>query len=300
MQAEAPATRHQPPATVRRGRGVAWRNGTLARSARILAEECALAITYGRATHAVMLATPEDLEDFAVGFSLSEEVILAPEEITAFSALPAAGGIELRMDLVPARASLYVGRRRMMAGPAGCGLCGAESLESVLRPLRSVAADLVLTAEQVLQAMAALGRAQPLNAATHGVHAAGFWTPERDLLAAREDVGRHNALDKLIGALARQAIPTAGGMIAMTSRVSLELVQKAVRAGVPILAAISAPSTLAVRLAQASGLTLVAVVRADGFEIFSHPQRIREADPRLSARPVRLPLPAARHRAPPR
>jgi len=272
---QEPAGKSQAPPGASERRGIAWRRGALAPSVRMLAEECAIAVTYGRATHAVMLATPTDLEDFAVGFSLSERVVAAPEEIAALAAVPVDAGIELRMDLVPERADLYAGRRRMMAGPAGCGLCGADSLQSAMPLLQRVAADLVLSPEQVLAAVASLDQAQRLNAETHGVHAAGFWMAGRRLVALREDVGRHNALDKLIGALARQAIAPARGVVAMTSRVSVELVQKVVHAGAPILVAMSAPSALAVRLADSLDLTLVAVARQDGFEIFSHPERIR-------------------------
>ena len=260
------------------GHALAWRDGAFRSGGRRLAGECALAITYGRATHAVMLATPADLEDFAVGFSLSEQVIGAPGEIESIAVVPLEQGVEVRIDLVPERAERYVGRRRMMAGPAGCGLCGAESLGTVMRAVARVKAGLSLAPEEVPAAMAALDRAQRLNAETHGVHGAGFWVKGRGLVAAREDVGRHNALDKLIGALARDGIGAEAGIIVMTSRVSLELVQKAARAGAPILAAMSAPSALAVRVAEEAGLTLIAVARRDGFEVFSHPGRIVGAE----------------------
>ncbi len=258
-------------------RALAWRGGEFLREQRQIAGECAIAVTYGRATHAVMLATPADLEDFAVGFSLSEQVITHPGEIERIETVPLDEGVELRIDLVASRAERYVRRRRMMAGPAGCGLCGAESLESVMRPLGRLATELVLPPAEILTALAALDRAQSLNAETHGVHGAGFWLPGGGLVAAREDVGRHNALDKLIGALARAEIAPAFGVVVMTSRVSLELVQKTVRAGAPIIAAMSAPSTLAVRLAEQAGLTLIAIARRDGFEVFSHPERLEGA-----------------------
>ncbi len=272
----------------------------------MLAGESAVAITYGRATHAVMLATLADLEDFAVGFSLSEQVISRPDEIERIEIVELDQGVELRIDLAPPHAEHYVRRRRMMAGPAGCGLCGAESLESVMRPLGPVTETLSLAPADVLAALAALDAAQIINAETHGVHGAGFWDRERGLQAVREDVGRHNALDKLIGALARAGLAMAGGtpggtrggtrggmaggMVVMTSRVSLELVQKTVRAGVPILAAMSAPSALAVRLAEEAGLTLIAIARRDGFEVFSHPERLLGA----VELPLRRPAPATR------
>ncbi|HUC16594.1 MAG TPA: formate dehydrogenase accessory sulfurtransferase FdhD [Acetobacteraceae bacterium] len=272
-------------------RALAWRAGTFRPEERALAGECAVAITYGRATHAVMLATPSDLEDFAVGFSLSEQVISHPDEIERIEIVPLSQGVELRIDLVPGRAEHYVRRRRMMAGPAGCGLCGAESLESVMRPLGRVAEEFSLAPADVLAALAALDQAQRINAETHGVHGAGFWDRGRGLLAVREDIGRHNALDKLIGALGRAGIAAPNGMVVMTSRVSLELVQKTVRAGAPILAAMSAPSALAVRLADEAGLTLIAIARRDGFEVFSHPERLLGA----VEQPLRRPAIATRH-----
>jgi FdhD protein len=162
-----------------------------------------------------------------------------------------------------------------MAGPTGCGLCGAESLEEVHRVRRPGRdATQPLAPDDLLAAMAALDEAQSLNRATHAVHAAGFWRPDDGLVAAREDVGRHNALDKLIGALARADVEGAGGVVLLTSRVSVEMIQKTAVLGAAIVVAMSAPTTLAVSTADAAGVTLVAVARADGFEVFTHPGRI--------------------------
>jgi FdhD protein len=178
------------------------------------------------------------------------------------------------MWLAPERRARLASRRRHMAGPTGCGLCGIDSLAQAVRAPPAVSGDLVLTPEDVLAAMAAMANAQTLNRRTHGVHAAAFWRKGDGLVALREDVGRHNALDKLAGALARGGEPGASGAVLLTSRVSVEMVQKAAVIGAPILVAVSAPTTLAVRTAEAAGLTLCAVARADGFEVFTHPERL--------------------------
>lgn len=252
----------------------AWRAGSVASGRRMLAEEAPVALSYNRATLAVMLATPADLEDFALGFSLTEGIVADPGEIEELTVIPAAEGIELRLWLAPERAAAAEARRRRLAGPGGCGLCGIDSLAEAARPLPPVAAGAGFTAAELGTAVAALAPAQGLNAATHATHAAGFWTPAEGLVALREDVGRHNALDKLAGALARKGRTAAGGIVLLSSRLSVELVQKAAMIGAPVVVAVSAPTALAVRTADAAGLTLVGVARDDGFEIFTHPQRI--------------------------
>ena len=230
-------------------------------------------MTYNRVTHAVMMASPSDLADFAVGFSLAEAVIGCADDIEDLEIVAAPAGIELRMWVGAQHLDALDQRQRSLAGPTGCGLCGLDSLAQATRPPPPVRAGLRLTGAEVLRAAASLRGAQPLNDATRAVHAAGFWR-DGALAAAREDVGRHNALDKLAGALAHAGQDGAAGAVVMTSRISVELVQKVARLGASILIAVSAPTALALRVADAANVTLVGVARDDGFEVFTHADRI--------------------------
>jgi FdhD protein len=263
-----------PPPPLRRVENVAYRSGASAAGARAVPEETAIALTYDGSTQAVMMATPADLEDFALGFSLTEGIISGPSDIRSLEILPEAAGIELRMWLIEPRSDALAARRRHFAGPTGCGLCGIDSLAEAVRPPAKVKGDLRLGAEEIAGALKSLAAAQPLNRETRAVHAAGLWQPGRGLLLAREDVGRHNALDKLVGAAAHAGLSAAGCVLLLTSRVSVEMVQKAAVLGSPILVAVSAPTALAIRMAEDAGITLVAVARDDGFEVFAHPERI--------------------------
>jgi FdhD protein len=241
---------------------------------RITPEETPVALVHDGSTTAVMMATPADLEDFGVGFSLSEGVIEGLGEIRDLEVAPSALGVEVRIWLVAGQAARLAARRRRIAGPTGCGLCGVESLAEAARPPRPIEADgFQVAAPAILEAMRALDQAQVVGRSTRAVHAACLWRAGGELLV-REDVGRHNALDKLIGAVARQGLDASAGVLLLTSRVSVEMVQKAAVLGAPVLCAVSAPTALAVRMAEACELTLVAVSRSDGFEIFTRPERV--------------------------
>ena len=252
------------------------RHDVTAPGRRIIPEETPVAFTYGGSTHAVMMATPADFEDFAVGFALTEGLVDKGEDVGEIEIVASDLGVELRCWLKGGRQAAYAERRRSMAGPTGCGLCGIESLEQAKRPLPVLENAFRLTPTALINAMERLPDAQTLNRETRAVHAAAFWSPVSDALVVREDVGRHNALDKLAGGLARQGISASQGVVLMTSRVSVELVQKAARIGAPVIAAVSAPTALAVRTAQDCGMTLVAVMRGRDYEIFTHPGRILE------------------------
>lgn len=251
-----------------------WRHGAATSGDRMVPEETAVAFSYNRISHAIMMATPGDLEDFAMGFSITEGVVTRADEIEELEIVPAANGIELRMWISATAMHAVEARRRQMAGPTGCGMCGLESLDQAMRGAPKVGAGATYSPEQVQEAVASLFPAQTLNRVTRAVHAAGFVQPGHAPLV-REDVGRHNALDKLGGAMVRAGVDPTGGLLVMTSRVSVELVQKAARIGIPILVAVSAPTALALRVADQAGITVAGIARDDGFEVFTHPDRIR-------------------------
>jgi FdhD protein len=252
----------------------AWRDGRLVDGTRLIPEETALALTYNGGTYAVMMGTPQDLADFAIGFSLDEGVIRSPADIETLDIVELDDGIELRMWLSPDKAALLSERRRHIAGPTGCGICGIESIAEAVRPAAIVPKGRSFAPREIMAAMASIAPLQTINIETRAVHAAAFWTPARGIVALREDVGRHNALDKLAGALARDNVDEREGMVLLTSRVSVEMVQKTAAIGAPLMVAVSAPTALAIRTAEAAGITLAAIARSDGFEIFTHPERI--------------------------
>lgn len=245
---------------------IAWGKG---RSSRSIPEETASAIVVNGSTLAVMMATPADLEAFGLGFALSEGVIESIDEVERLDVIDHALGLEVRLWVTEPRARALAARRRRMAGPTGCGLCGIESLEEAMRGIQPISNQLALTPDQVMAALASLRPAQSLNAQTHAVHAAALWHPEQGLLAICEDVGRHNALDKLIGRSAQLGLATQECALLLTSRVSVEMVQKAAVLGAPTIIAVSAPTNIAVSLCHQAGLTLIGVARDDGYEVFA-------------------------------
>jgi FdhD protein len=253
---------------------LAVRHGAGEAGERAVADEVPVAFTYNRATYAVMMASPADLRDFAYGFSRTEGVIGAQADILEYEAVTVAEGIELRLWLAPERLEAIEARRRHLAGPTGCGLCGIESLAEAARASARAGAGTALTPAQIHTAMAAMAARQTLGAVTRAAHAAGFWRPGAGLVAVREDVGRHNALDKLAGALLLGGEDAARGAVLLTSRVSVEMVQKSAAIGAAIVIAVSAPTALAIRTAAAANITLVAIAREDGFEVFTGAQRV--------------------------
>jgi len=233
-----------------------------------------VAFSYEGASYAVMMATPADLSDFAIGFSLNEKIVRSAGDIETLDIVTTEDGIVLRMTLSEMPASDYWRRRRHLAGPSGCGLCGLESLAEAARRPRRITTGISVSADGILEAMASLPLWQQMNRMTGAMHAAAFWTPGKGIVAVREDVGRHNALDKLTGAIAGIAMAPASGAVLLTSRVSVEMVQKTASFGASVLVAVSAPTALALRAAEIAGITLIAIARHDGFEAFTHTERI--------------------------
>ena len=247
---------------------------------RALPEEVAVAISFNGSTQAVMMATPADLRDFARGFALTEG-LAELDEITKITPVETSKGIDLQIWVKKSAEARLAARRRYMAGPVGCGLCGIDSLDEALREMTPVSTDLSMSPAEVMAAISALPQFQKLHDVTRAVHAAGLWYGK--MLTVREDVGRHNALDKLAGAWiwdnrtipgALQSPPLFGAVV-LTSRVSIDMVQKVAAFGQPMIIAVSAPTAQAVALAHKLNITLIGLARADRFEIFTHPHRIR-------------------------
>lgn len=240
-----------------------------------VAEEVPVVLVYNTIPHVVMLTTPLNLEDFALGFSLTEEIILHPVELQSIRVVQRSKGVEVRLTIPEHRLAQLHGKGRNMTGRTGCGLCGATTLEQAIRRPRPVGSGLALDASLLSGAMQSMHDKQSLNQLTGAVHAAAWLEPERGIVCVREDVGRHNALDKLIGALAKTQCDFEAGWLLVTSRASYEMVQKASSVGITLLAAISAPTALAIQLAEDCGLTLVGFTRNDNHTIYTHPHRLQ-------------------------
>lgn len=251
------------------------RNGITRAGSRMVPEEVPIAFSYGGSTQAVMMGTPDDLEDFGIGFSLTEGIIASMAEIEEITVVDEGRGLDVQIRLAEDKEDALRLRRRHMAGPVGCGLCGIESIDQAMRVVPDIShVEVVLSPKEITAAVAALNGAQPLHAQTHAVHGAGFFIPREGLIAVREDVGRHNALDKLAGAVIRQGRAGRQGIVVVTSRISVEMVQKTAILGSAVLVAISAPTALAIRTAEEAGMTLIALTRGDDFEIFTRSDRI--------------------------
>lgn len=239
-----------------------------------VAEEVPVAFVYGGKPHVVMMCTPADLEDLAIGFTLSEEVVARAGEVTRVDVVRHARGIEVQMELPPDAQARIAARTRALAGRTGCGLCGIDAIDAAIRAPRPIASRATFTRGAVTRAGEALAAQQPVNNDTRAVHAAAFADASGALIVVREDVGRHNALDKVIGALARAGSDPSSGFFIVTSRASYELVQKVAVAGSPLLAAVSRPTGLAIRFAEEARLTLVGLLRGTSANVYTHPERI--------------------------
>ncbi len=249
---------------------VQWADGVLTQRTEQLIEETPVVLAYNGAAHVVMMTTPEHLEDFGVGFSLTEELIRSPADIRSIEIVRYSQGIEVQMTVPAELAEQISGRSRKLSGRTGCGICGSDTIADVLKALHPVRQGLAVPGGSISLALEALSRHQPLNSASGAVHAAGWATAAGELVLVREDVGRHNALDKLIGALVRSGTAPEGGFLVVTSRASFEMVQKATVFGSPLLAAVSGPTGLAVRVAHLAGLTLVGFARGSRLTVYTH------------------------------
>lgn len=245
-----------------------------------VADEVPVALEFNGLSHAVMLATPLDLADFALGFALSEGLLAAPSELYDVEEVSGDTGITLQLQVASAAFARLKDRRRTLAGRTGCGLCGTDSLAQVLRPLPALPPRQPgdgIAPEAIARAMDELAALQALNQATGAVHAAAWCRRDGEVRLLREDVGRHNALDKLVGAVMGDAATrreAGDGFVAVTSRASFEMIQKAVCLGAPLLAAVSAPTALAIQVAEDAGLTLVGFARRGDLVAYTHPDRL--------------------------
>ncbi|MGN7725402.1 formate dehydrogenase accessory sulfurtransferase FdhD [Luteimonas sp. 22616] len=257
--------------------------GRLAEARDMVAAEVPVAFACNGTPFAVMMATPGDLDDFALGFALGEGIVADAGEVIVESIETSLEGVSIVLSIPPARASALAGRQRSLEGRSGCGICGTAQIEAVLRPPPAVGVGQPITAEALDRALRELQGQQPLNALTGATHAAGWADAEGRVALVREDVGRHNALDKLIGAMARADVDPQAGFAVVTSRASFEMVMKAAQAGIPMLVAISAPTALAIALAETAGLTLVGFAREHGHVVYAHAGRLREKIPGAAA-----------------
>jgi FdhD protein len=239
-----------------------------------VAEEVPVALEYNGVSHAVMLATPADLEDFALGFSLTEDIIHSRADVRGIDVVSGPHGLTVQIEVSSAAFAQLKDRRRTLAGRTGCGLCGTESLPHAVRMPARLETDACFSADAVTRAMQSLRARQPLHAATGATHAAAWSQADGQLALVREDVGRHNALDKLVGALLSERQAARDGFFVVTSRASYEMAGKTARAGVALLAAVSGVTGLAIDVAEAAGLGLIGFARRDALSVYTHAERI--------------------------
>lgn len=251
-----------------------WTEGTVTHTTDFVTEEVPVALVYHGVPHVVMLATPADLEDYAVGFTVSEGLVAHPREIQSVEVERGADSVEVRIGIAGERFSELLRRRRNLTGRSGCGLCGAETVEEAVRPPVKVGRGPKVTVGELHSALVQLESLQPVNARTGSIHAAAWVTPGEGVRLVREDVGRHNALDKVIGALVRSGADVTAGYALITSRASFEMVQKAAAAGITFVAAVSAPTAMAIRMAEQTGLTLVGFARRHSHVVYANPERL--------------------------
>ena len=251
-----------------------WKGGQHSLQQDYIAEEVPISLIYNGVPHVVMLATPTDLEEFALGFSITEGIIKSPHELLSARVYNRSNGIEVQLKIPENRFQCLADKGRNLTGRTGCGLCGASTLQQAIRQPAPVNDGLTLSAQDLISALAEIKQRQKLNQLTGSVHAAAWAIPGQGILDIREDVGRHNALDKLIGFLLRTGKDLSAGFVIVTSRASYEMVQKTAWVGITLLAAISAPTGLAIRLANETGLTLIGFARDDQHVVYTHPQRL--------------------------
>ncbi len=256
-----------------------WQNGHHEQKQDYIAEEVPISLIYNGMPHVVMLATPTNLEEFALGFSITEGIIKNPQELLSARIYNRSNGIEVQLKIPDNRFQGMADKGRNLTGRTGCGLCGASTLKQAIRQPNQVSGDLSLSGVQLRAALTDIKQHQTLNRLTGAVHAAAWVIPGLGIVDLREDVGRHNALDKLIGLLLRTGKDLSAGFVIVTSRASYEMVQKTAWVGITMLAAISAPTGLAIRLADETGLTLIGFARDDQHVVYTHPQRLTHSNP---------------------
>ncbi len=252
------------------------RDGHASAASDLLAVEVPVSLEYNGISHVVMLASPANLEDFALGFSLTEGILSHPSELYGVEVEPRADGVAVQLEIASERFVKLKERRRNMTGRTGCGLCGTEALDQVARPLAPITHRHAVRGAQLLAGMRAMQAMQPMQQQSGATHAAAWMDADGKVNVVREDVGRHNALDKLIGALAAKGTDLTMGSVLVTSRASYEMVQKTAAMGIGLLAAISAPTSFAVQLAEEAGQTLVGFMRDPSYVIYAHPERLLE------------------------